>query len=240
MSRHVRLREFLLGVEGIALLRHLFTGSDEAAHRRTDEIRRIASETEDERFGLGIDVPALDVTAGYARWSTTYDEPGNPLVSVEQPIVWSLLDAASSRPRARRGVRDRIPPRYLVLCALALDHSENVERPLSEFARVVAPGGRVIISDIHPTLSAIGGAAFFRDAGGASGFVRGHRHSHASYLDAFAATGLELRKCIEGRFGEAETKMQQPAAAIVPEATEAAYLELPAVVVWDLFRPAGI
>jgi hypothetical protein len=32
--------------------------------------------------------------------------------------------------------------------------------------------------------------------------------------------------------------MQQPAATIVPEATRAAFLGLPAVLVWDLERPA--
>lgn len=32
MARHVRLREFLVGVEGLALLRGLFSGSDESAH----------------------------------------------------------------------------------------------------------------------------------------------------------------------------------------------------------------
>lgn len=31
MARHVRLREFLVGVEGLALLRGLFSGSDESA-----------------------------------------------------------------------------------------------------------------------------------------------------------------------------------------------------------------
>jgi hypothetical protein len=40
MARHVRLREFLVGVEGLALLRGLFSGSDESAHRRIDEVRR--------------------------------------------------------------------------------------------------------------------------------------------------------------------------------------------------------
>ena len=30
--------------------------------------------------------------------------------------------------------------------------------------------------------------------------------------------------------------MQQPAAAFIPEATEAAYLDLPVVLIWDLSR----
>ena len=31
---------------------------------------------------------------GYAAWSTSYNEPGNPIVAIEQPAVWSLLKAA--------------------------------------------------------------------------------------------------------------------------------------------------
>jgi ubiquinone/menaquinone biosynthesis C-methylase UbiE len=124
----------------------------------------------------------------------------------------------------------------LAVCALALEHVEDLEPPIAELARVVRPGGRVIVSDIHPTLRTLGGAAFFRAADGGSAHVRGHCHSHADYLDAFAAAGLTLRRCVEPRFGDTEIEMQQPAATFVPEATAAAYLDLPAAVVWDLIR----
>src|SRR5262249_30753086 len=48
-----------------------------------------------ENYAAGVDVPELDVRDGYSRWSTTYDLPGNPLVAVEQPLVWGLLDDAT-------------------------------------------------------------------------------------------------------------------------------------------------
>ena len=280
MARHVRLREFLIGVEGLALLRGLFTGTDEAAQRRVDEVRRIAGEAEADTFALGADVPELDVADGYARWSTTYDGPGNPLISAEQPIVWALIDEAPTgraldaacgtgrhtRRLVERGhavigvdatpemlarAREAVPDadfRHgdlsdlpledasadLVVCALALEHVEELARPVMELARVARPGGRVIISDIHPVLRALGGAAFFRGSDGSSAYIRGHPHSHADYLDAFGAAGLGLRRCIEPRFASAEVEMQQPAAAFAPEATEAAYLGLPGALVWDL------
>jgi ubiquinone/menaquinone biosynthesis C-methylase UbiE len=91
MTRHVRLREFLVAVEGLALFRTLVEGGDETAEARIDEVRRIVGE--DPTYGLGTDVPELDARAGYARWAATYDRPGNPLISVEQPVVWALLDA---------------------------------------------------------------------------------------------------------------------------------------------------
>jgi len=284
MARHVRLREFLVGVEGLALLRGLFTGSDESAHQRIAEVRRVVGDAEAETFAVGADVPELDVTEGYSRWSTTYDKPGNPLVSVEQPAVWALidelppgqaLDAACGTGRHTRHLverghqvtgidatremldraRETVPGAIfehgdvshlplqsasvdLALCALALEHLEELTPPFTELARVVRVGGRVIVSDIHPVLSAIGGAAFFTAADGRSAYVRGHPHSHGDYLDAIAAAGLTLRRCIEPCFGHAEVEMQQPAAAFVPEATEAAYLDFPAALVLDLAKDA--
>jgi hypothetical protein len=94
MTRYVRLREFLVGIEGLALMRHLFVGEDEAAERRIDEVRRITGEAEEGRFAAGLEVPVLDARRGYAAWSETYDRPGNPLVSVEGPAVERLLESS--------------------------------------------------------------------------------------------------------------------------------------------------
>jgi hypothetical protein len=93
VARHLRLGEFLLGVEGIALMRHLFDDDAQAATRLA-EIRRIACGGE-AVYQLGADVPIVDVASGYARWSQTYDNPGNPLIHLEQPVVWSILDAVA-------------------------------------------------------------------------------------------------------------------------------------------------
>jgi len=270
----------LVGVEGLALMRGLFTGSDEAAQARIDEVKRIVGDEEAELFGLGADTPELGVTDGYARWSTTYDAPGNPLVSAEQAAVWELIDrtapglaldaACGTGRHARRlaeqghqviGVdattemlvraREKAPDaRFeqadlralpfasdsfdLAVCALALDHVAQFPEAIAELARVVRSDGRVIISDLHPVVKVLGGAAFFRDSEGASGVVRGYGRSHAEYLDAFAACGLTVRRCLEPRFGPAEVEMQQPAWAFIPEATTAAYLDLPAALIWDL------
>jgi SAM-dependent methyltransferase len=93
VTRHVRLREFLVAVEGLALFRRLVEDDDDTAAARIDEVRRIVGSDDEATFGLGTDVPEVDPRAGYARWAATYDRPGNPLVSVEQPAVWELLDA---------------------------------------------------------------------------------------------------------------------------------------------------
>jgi SAM-dependent methyltransferase len=74
-------------------MRHLFE-DDALAATRLAEIRRIACDDEGV-YQLGVDVPIVDVVSGYARWSQTYDNPGNPLIQLEQPVVWSILDAVA-------------------------------------------------------------------------------------------------------------------------------------------------
>jgi hypothetical protein len=86
---------------------------------------------------------------------------------------------------------------------------------IEELARVVRDDGRVIISDNHPVLKALGGRGLLPRRGGASGVVRGHERSHGDYLNAFAGAGLEVTRCIEPGFGDAEVQMQQPAATFI-------------------------
>lgn len=89
MTRHVSLRELLIGVEGLALLRRLYDGTDDDAARRIAEVRRIL---DDEAFAAAEATGEADARSGYTRWSTRYDEPGNPMIALEQPVVWGLLE----------------------------------------------------------------------------------------------------------------------------------------------------
>ena len=89
MTRHVSLRELLLGVEGLALLRRLYDCTDEEAARRVAEVRRVL---DDEAFAAGEATGEADARSGYTRWSARYDEPGNPLIAIEEPVVWRMLE----------------------------------------------------------------------------------------------------------------------------------------------------
>lgn len=278
----MRLGEFLVGVAGLGLIRHVFTGDDAAAAARMEEIRGIVCGG-DEVYDLGVDVPTEDARSGYARWAETYDQPGNPLISVEQALVWALLDdvppgnaldAACGTGRHARHLADlghrvigvdgspdmlakaradvggcefregdltSLPVDAesvdLAVCALALEHVADLDAAVTELARVVRPGGRIIVSDLHPAAVAVGGAAYFQDAGGGAGVVRGYQHLHGDYLRAFKGAALVVEKCLEPVMGEAEVAMQGPATAFLPDAASAAYLGLPMALIWDLRRP---
>jgi hypothetical protein len=97
-----------------------------------------------------------------------------------------------------------------------------------------------ISSNAAMTSSASTRPRFFRDDTGATALVRSHRYAHADYLVAFAAAGLELRRCIEPGFGRGEVALQQPAAALIPEATETAFPGLPAALIWHLTARPGV
>jgi SAM-dependent methyltransferase len=275
MARHVRLRELLVGVEGLALLRHLYEGTDDAANVRLEEIRRLL---DDDALTTGEPVPEAEPRAGYRSWSESYDEPGNPIIALEQPVVWSLvdslppgraLDAACGTGRhARRLVElghdvvgiDITPEMLerathgvpearfveadlhdvpapdahfdLVVCGLALAHLDDPMDALTELARVLRPGGRLVVSVLHPLQVHLGWHARFSDREGRRGFVREHPHTHADYLAAFRSAGLQALDCVEPALTEDDVRAMRRAFRHAPEATVQAYAGLPAVLVW--------
>jgi SAM-dependent methyltransferase len=275
----VRLRELLLGIEGLALLRHLYDGDDADADRRLAEARRLL---DDDAFAAGDLTTEASARVGYDAWSATYDEPGNPVVALEESVVWSLLakrepgralDAACGTGRHSRwlvgqghevvGVdlspgmlaqaATQVPAATfaegelsalpldtatfdLAVCGLALAHVADLRPSVDELARVLRPGGEAVLSILHPFQAHLGWHAPFMDAEGQRGFVREHPHTHADYLAAFRLAGLRVLDCVEPPITEAEVQAKRRAFRHIPEATTAAYLGLPAVLVWHLVK----
>jgi ubiquinone/menaquinone biosynthesis C-methylase UbiE len=82
---------YLLGLEGIALLR-AFAGEYDRdfTMARLAEIRALLDSVEE--LGDGAVVEPIPTTEGYGSWAEFYDQPGNQLVDLEQPIVREILD----------------------------------------------------------------------------------------------------------------------------------------------------
>lgn len=82
---------YLLGLEGIALLR-AFAGEYDRdfTTARLDEVRGLLDAGQE--LGDGSAVPTIRTTEAYRSWAEFYDEPGNQLIDVEQPVVREILD----------------------------------------------------------------------------------------------------------------------------------------------------
>src|SRR5512140_1816090 len=68
---------------------------------------------------------------------------------------------------------------------------------MAEFARVLRPGGHLVISDVHHEWVALGSVPHVRRDDGAPGLLPAYRHRAADYLAAALPRGLQLRSCQE-------------------------------------------
>ncbi|HEX9334821.1 MAG TPA: methyltransferase domain-containing protein [Pseudonocardiaceae bacterium] len=283
-------RAYLLGLEGVALLR-AFTGEFDRdfVEARIAEIRRVLAD--EALAAAAVAVDRVDTVAGYRLWSATYDRP-NSAFDIDEPVVKEIidslpvgdaLDAACGTGRyaqflAERGhrvigvdgspdmlarARVRVPQGEfllgdlhqlpvadnavdLVVCALALTHVATLTPVIAEFARVLRPGGHLVISDMHPERVAQGSIPSVRGADGRPGRLSTYRHLIGDYLRAALPVGLQVCRCEEPLMPTNEPSAPpDPAATVgpwelwpwcladmVPEATRAASAGSPALVIW--------
>jgi SAM-dependent methyltransferase len=137
----------------------------------------------------------------------------------------------------------------LVVCGLALTHVPALGPVLAEFARVLRPGGHLVIADVHPEAVLRGSVPTVRGPGGRPGRLATHRHLIGDYLRAALPVGLQPRRCEEPAMPGAKSSRPPAAAqaartagpwelwpwslaALVPEAAQAANAGMPAMIVW--------
>ena len=184
---------------------------------------------------------ALDAACGSGRVTAPLAAAGHDVLGVD--MTAEMLALARARvPGARfaEGRLEDLPVEDgsfdLVVCCLALDHCASIERPIAELARAARPGGRVILTDIHPTMVHLGGQAAYTDEDGAWAFVRAHPHTHGDYLRAFASAGLAVGELLEPPPNQGWFEAQTTAWNEAPEAFRQAFAGIPAAIVWSLVR----
>jgi len=275
---------FLLGLEGVALLRaHAGDGFDrEFVDARIAETRTLLDRAAP-TLGEGVELGQLSTVEGYRLWSAGYDLPGNPLIDVEQPVVREILgrllpgtalDAAcgtgrhaeyltglghrvigvDSSPEMLARARQRVPQAGfavgelhqlpvrdetmdLVVCALALIHVRALSPVMAEFARVLRPGGHLVVSDIHVVSLYLGGVPVRAEPGGRPGLLPASRYLASDYLAAALPLGLQLRSCAEPRWPASDQAGGPLARQWCSAAADAAYTGTPAAIIWHFQRP---
>jgi len=186
--------------------------------------------------------PVLDAACGTGRHTAYLLQAGRTVIGVDSSPEM-LARAQSKLPGAdlREGSLDALPfPDGCVtgaVCALALSHLPSLGPAVSELARVLSPGGRVVISNPHPFATALlGWRAVYVDEDGIRTMIPEHAHMPGDYVRAFAEAGLAVRRCLEPALTDEDARARAKAGQ--EEAFAAALTGVPAVIVWEAEKPA--
>lgn len=160
---------------------------------------------------------ALDAACGTGRHAAHLAELGHLVIGVDASPDMLAVAAEKVRDAAfHRAELTSIPlpdrSVDLAVCALALCHVPDLVPAFAEFARVLRPGGHLVISDPHvllsylrPTLARTPGPD-----GRPTTFTEYHRQL-SDYLAAAPPVGFQVRHCAEPRI-----RTKESAAAGVP------------------------
>ena len=289
---------YLLGLEGIALLRGWAGDFDEAFVRaRLAEVRSLVDDPALADHP-GIRLARGDTQAAYRAWASSYDQP-NALFDVDEPVLFEILDGlppgdavdaacgtgrlarhlvdtghtvvgVDSSPDMLAVARGNLPDTDfrlgdlhalpvddastdLVVSGLALAHVPDLGPVFAELARVLRPGGSVVVSDAHPELVFRGSVVTAPGPNGEPGLAATYRHPVGDFVRAALAAGLQVRRCEEPTRAlppSLDSASAAPSTAIgafddwpwtllplIPAAAAAAW-SIPPVIVWHFDLPA--
>ncbi|MFI9848082.1 class I SAM-dependent methyltransferase [Nonomuraea sp. NPDC051941] len=188
---------------------HYDAGGNQMIDSEQPVVRRILD-------GLPVGI-ALDAACGTGRHAAYLAELGHRVIGVDTSP--EMLAQARRRPdtgvSAERsgqivpavglamGDLHRLPlpddAVDTVVCALALVHVPDLAPVLAEFARVLRPGGHLIITDPHPMATYLAPAAPSPGPDGRPALPADRPRSLSDYLAAALPLGFQVRHCEEPR-----------------------------------------
>ncbi|MDN5916453.1 MAG: class I SAM-dependent methyltransferase [Pseudonocardia sp.] len=196
---------------------------------------------------------ALDAACGTGRHAEHLAATGHHVIGIDSSP--EMLDHARRKvPSAdlRLGTLEQLPlddaSVDLAVCALAFAHLPDPGPAIAELARVLRPGGHLVISDVHHE-AVLRGSVPPVLIDGRPARLRNHRHYPAEFVRPALAHGLRVLDCQEPRLSPPPP---QPAAedpgpwtawpwslaAMLPAAVAAANENVPGVIVWHFDKPA--
>ena len=145
---------------------------------------------------------ALDAACGTGRHAAYLAELGHTVIGVDSSA--EMLGVARAKvPSARflLGSLEALPVPDssvdVVVCALALSHVPDLAPVFAEFARVLRPGGSLVVSDPRGRLVDVGLPIVVAGPDGAPGYLPNRSRPASEYLAAALPLGFEVRHCEE-------------------------------------------
>jgi SAM-dependent methyltransferase len=199
---------------------------------------------------------ALDAACGTGRFAELLARRGHQVIGVDSSP--DMLAHARRRLPAgefRVGELDRLPlpddSADVIVCALALVHVPGLQPVLAEFARVLRPGGDLVISDLHHELVTRGSVITARGPAGEPCIAATYRHRLGDYLRAALSLGFQVTRCEEPGAAQPTGPLPEPATGIgdwqdwpwslmdyLPSAARTARA-CPSLVIWHFQLPAA-
>jgi ubiquinone/menaquinone biosynthesis C-methylase UbiE len=199
---------------------------------------------------------ALDAACGTGRFAEFLARRGHRVIGVDSsPDMLAIARQRVPEAEFHLAGLDRLPmpddSADVIVCALALEHVARLDPVLAEFARVLRPGGDLVISDIHHELITRGSVMTARGPADEPRIAPSYRHQLGDYLRPALSLGLQVKRCEEPRAVPADGPLAEPAAEIgdwqdwpfsltdyLPSAQRAAGGR-PHLVIWHFQRPAS-
>lgn len=180
---------------------------------------------------------ALDAGCGTGRHAATMATIGYDVIGTD--LTPAMLDVARAKAPTvdfRQGVFEDLPVDSasvdLIVTALAVCHAIDLNIVFAEFARVLKPGGTLLLSDPHPGSAPLGAQAFFQGEGFDLPWVRNRAHPISAYINALGNSGFTIEQMEELPYDEAILETN-PAAILFPDVTANALLGLPFIVYFE-------
>jgi ubiquinone/menaquinone biosynthesis C-methylase UbiE len=152
----------------------------------------------------------LDLACGTGRWLEKLTASGAGLgvgVDCSTAMLRVARNKYSIATRLARSACEKLPFHEaafdLAICSFALGHIQNLQGAMRELARVVEPGGDVLISDLHPEAHSRGWRVGFRDSNAAVE-IEVLPRTIEEIIQAFCAEGFACVTHVSLWLGEAE------------------------------------
>ena len=149
---------------------------------------------------------ALDVGAGTGRFALKFARNGWDVTAIDpnpSMLAVARIEASNNGLPIRfiqAAIEDGLPIKSgafdLVVCALTLCHVPDLRGAVADFYRSLAPGGKLLITDVHPDFIAAGmPTQFVEDS--VTYHLPNEPHLLSDYVQAVEDTGLKVSTVLD-------------------------------------------